>query len=500
MNSKGIIISSLISIISCILLLWTFSLETSYAEPDFIYQVYLDGEKIGLIESKEKLYNLINKEQKAIKEEYNVDQVYPPKGFDIVRTHTYNEELSTVEEVYNKIKEEKEFTIKGYSITVKSTADGVEPTYIYVLDDEIFNKSAEKVVHTFITEEKYDQYLNNSQPEIVDVGYTINKMWFDEKISIKEAYVSADEKIYTTEDDLTKYLLFGENITNKEYIVQQGDTIEKIAENNELNVDELLIANDAIDSEDTLLAIGQKLNVALIDPVLSLVYDETIVSDEDLMYSIETQEDNTLHIGKTKTVQKGVKGVQRVTTSARFTNGEQNQGAVIVGTTVLKPAVTEIIAKGTKKYQPTDSPGTGSYVDTGDTWGWPTNTPYVITSRYGYRWGTIHDGLDISGTGYGSPIYAMLDGEVISAQYGGIAGSSAGYNVVLRHNNGYYTLYAHMSGRPPVKVGQWVTRGQRIGSMGKSGVATGTHVHLGVFYGGRPYNGGKAINPERLWK
>ena len=249
-----------------------------------------------------------------------------------------------------------------------------------------------------------------------------------------------------------------------------------------------------------MLAIGQKLNVALIDPVLSLVYDETIVSDEELMYSIETQEDSTMYVGKTKTVKKGVKGVQRVTTSARFTNGEQNQGAVIVGQTVLKPAVTEIIAKGTKKYLPTESPGTGSYVDTGDTWGWPTNTPYVITSRYGYRWGTIHDGLDISGTGYGSPIYAMLDGEVISAQYGGIAGSSAGYNVVLRHNNGYYTLYAHMSGKPPVKVGQWVTRGQRIGSMGKSGVATGTHVHLGVFYGGRPYNGGKAINPERLWK
>ena len=56
-----------------------------------------------------------------------------------------------------------------------------------------------------------------------------------------------------------------------------------------------------------------------------------------------------------------------------------------------------------------------------------------------------------------------------------------------------------MSGMPPVKNGQWVTRGQRIGSMGRSGVATGTHLHLGVFYGGPPYNGGYSINPMRLW-
>ena len=55
-------------------------------------------------------------------------------------------------------------------------------------------------------------------------------MEFKEKITIKESYISVDENIYTNSNDLTKYLLFGENITNKEYIVQQGDTIEKIAE------------------------------------------------------------------------------------------------------------------------------------------------------------------------------------------------------------------------------------------------------------------------------
>jgi murein DD-endopeptidase MepM/ murein hydrolase activator NlpD len=500
MNSKRIIIYSLVSIITSLLVIWSFTTGTKYEEPGYIYQVYLDGEKIGLIDSEEKLYKLINEEQIAIKEEYQVNQVYPPKGFEIIRTHTYDEDLSTVKEVYEKIKEEKQFTIKGYTVTVKTTEEGVEPTYIYMLDEEIFNGAVTNVINTFITEERYNQYLTQSQPEIIDTGYIIEKMFFDDKITIKESYVSVDEKIYTTEEDLTKYLLFGDNINRQEYTVIQGDTIEKIAESHQLNVDELLIANDAIDSEDTLLAIGQTLNVALIDPVLSLVYEELVVEDVEQMYNLVVREDPNQYTSYNVIAQAGSKGINRVTKRVQFTNGEQNQGVAFIGDpVVIVPAVDQITIKGTKKYSYSSNAGTGSYIDTGQIWGWPTNQPSVITSHYGWRWGTLHDGLDISGTGYGSPIYAILDGEVVSAQYGGMVGSSAGYNVVIRHDNGYYSVYAHMSGMPPVRVGQWVTRGQRVGSMGRSGVATGTHLHLGLFYG-KPYNGGYSVNPMRIYQ
>ena len=500
MNSKRIIIYSLVSIITSLLVIWSFTTGTKYEEPGYIYQVYLDGEKIGLIDSEEKLYKLINEEQIAIKEEYQVNQVYPPKGFEIIRTHTYDEDLSTVKEVYEKIKEEKQFTIKGYTVTVKTTEEGVEPTYIYMLDEEIFNGAVTNVINTFITEERYNQYLTQSQPEIIDTGYIIEKMFFDDKITIKESYVSVDEKIYTTEEDLTKYLLFGDNINRQEYTVIQGDTIEKIAESHQLNVDELLIANDAIDSEDTLLAIGQTLNVALIDPVLSLVYEELVVEDVEQMYNLVVREDPNQYTNYNVIAQAGSKGINRVTKRVQFTNGEQNQGVAFIGEpVVIVPAVDQITIKGTKKYSYSSNAGTGSYIDTGQIWGWPTNQPSVITSHYRWRWGTLHDGLDISGTGYGSPIYAILDGEVVSAQYGGMVGSSAGYNVVIRHDNGYYSVYAHMSGMPPVRVGQWVTRGQRVGSMGRSGVATGTHLHLGLFYG-KPYNGGYSVNPMRIYQ
>lgn len=508
MNKKGIIISGVITLSISILLIMSFintsnSLNQEIIEENRIsnyvgnvYQVYLDGEKIGLIDSKEKLYNLINNEQVEIKEEYNVNQVYPPKGFQIIKTNTYNKELSTVEEVYESIKEEKEFTIKGYTITIRKAEEEAEPIYIYVLNRDIFEQAINNVVNTFIGSNRYEQYQNNIQPEIVDTGYTIENMYFKDNITIKESYISVAEPIFTDATELTKYLLFGNNINSKEYTVVQGDTIEKIAEENKLNTSELLIANESIKSVDTLLAIGEKINVALIDPVLSLVYEELVVEDVEAVYSQEIEYDNTKYTDYSAKKQNGVNGINRITSRVQFINGESNQAVKIENQTVIRPTQNEIIVKGTKVH--TGGSITGTAVDTGGVWAWPTNQPSIVTSQYGYRWGTLHDGMDISGTGYGSPIYASLDGVVVSAQYGGMMGSLAGYNIVIQHNNGYYTAYAHLSSIG-VKVGQTVARGQRIGGMGDSGYVTGTHLHFGVFYG-RPYNGGRSIDPRRLWQ
>lgn len=505
MNKKNILSCTIFTIIVTTLLTLCFLYEQqdnalNNVEKNIInktakynYQVYLDGEKIGLIDSKDELYSLINQEQIDIKKKYNVDQVYPPKGFQIIKTNTYENTVTTVENVYETIKEEKQFTVKGYMIIIKKNESGVDPTYIYVLDKNVFEQAINNVVTTFIGNERFEQYKNNSQPEILDTGYTIENMYFKDSITIKEAYISVDETIYTDVTELTKYLLFGENNTAKEYTVVQGDTIAKIAYDNKLNTSELLIANEELKSEDTLLAIGQKLNVALINPVLTLIYEELVVEDVERTFTQIVEEDNSRYVDYKEVKQEGENGIDRITSRVQFINGEQNQGGSIIGTPqVIKAAKNQIIIKGTKRYN-----NSSTYVDTGDTWGWPTNQPSIITSHFGYRWGTIHDGMDISGTGYGSPVYASLDGVVVSSQYGGMVGSSAGKNVVIQHSNGYYSVYAHCS-QLYVRVGQQVTRGQKIAAMGNTGFVTGTHLHFGLFYG-KPYNGGKAIDPRQLW-
>ena len=82
------------------------------------YQVYLKGESIGLIKSDKELYDYINKMQKEIMDKYNVSNVYVPNDINVVKDITYEENLSSIANIYNIINEKSPFTIKGYIVTI----------------------------------------------------------------------------------------------------------------------------------------------------------------------------------------------------------------------------------------------------------------------------------------------------------------------------------------------------------------------------------------------
>ena len=118
----------------------------------------------------------------------------------------------------------------------------------------------------------------------------------------------------------------------------------------------------------------------------------------------------------------------------------------------------------------------------------PVKDAVRFTSGFGYRRDPktggrrLHKGSDFAGP-TGTPIYSTADGVVIHA------GWSSGYGrlVKIQHEFGIETRYAHMS-KIRVKVGQRVSRGQRIGDMGNTGRSTGTHLHYEVRVGGKPVN------------
>lgn len=112
----------------------------------------------------------------------------------------------------------------------------------------------------------------------------------------------------------------------------------------------------------------------------------------------------------------------------------------------------------------------------------PVAGPFRYTSGFGRRWGRSHNGIDMAGP-VGTPIVAPAEGVVI------FAGWQSGYgNVVkVRHAHNMETVYGHLS-KIRVKVGQRLSRADRIGDMGNTGRSTGPHLHYEVRVGGGPVN------------
>jgi murein DD-endopeptidase MepM/ murein hydrolase activator NlpD len=111
-----------------------------------------------------------------------------------------------------------------------------------------------------------------------------------------------------------------------------------------------------------------------------------------------------------------------------------------------------------------------------------------ITSSFGMRrhpilrYARMHSGIDF-GAGYGSPIAAAADGQVVGAGWAG----GYGRQVRVAHEGGVVTTYSHMSSIA-AEPGQPVRQGQVIGYVGSTGMSTGAHLHFEVRVGGRPVN------------
>jgi len=105
----------------------------------------------------------------------------------------------------------------------------------------------------------------------------------------------------------------------------------------------------------------------------------------------------------------------------------------------------------------------------------------------------FHSGIDITNA-EGTPIQATADGEVEEAGWM----ERYGNGVVLSHGPGVETLYAHMS-KVLVKEGQQVVRGDILGEMGRTGNATGPHLHYEVRLKGRPVNPMPYMRLQREW-
>jgi murein DD-endopeptidase MepM/ murein hydrolase activator NlpD len=248
-----------------------------------------------------------------------------------------------------------------------------------------------------------------------------------------------------------------------QYKVQEGDTPGHIAE--KLGVPMELIYSKNQDNTDLierdLIRPGDVLDVTMLQPAVTIESVEKVTETIEVQYDTIYEEDATMRKGQTKTIRSGDNGMKKVTYLLTKVNGllmdEQVTDEVI-----LKEPVPAVVKRGTKIVL---GEGTGKF-------SWPVVSAQV-SSGYGARWGRQHKGIDIISKN--KSILAADTGKVI------FAGTKDAYGnaVIVDHQNGYQTLYAHLS-KISVKKGDVVEKGDKLGTMGSTGRSTGVHLHFEV--------------------
>lgn len=403
--------------------------------------------------------------------------------------------------------------VKNYN-TVTNADNVIKNKLVTLDDDQQWHMQPEiKVVTTFgkdIIDERQlsDKILQASDENIVSAtGLYVDGKFYGAvedatKIrkaidSLLEPYMDGSENKtvnFVQEVSLTDGIFFTETIVNVDklaemitglvegevwYTVVSGDSPSLIASKNNLRLKELYNLNPGLEGGG--LWIGDQVLVSQAVPFLQVKEVVREVRDVEVAYKTEQKPNNKMSLGTTKTVQKGEKGLNKVTVDVTYIDGIA-QSETIIETQVVKEPVTEIVEVG--RYLSNgvilENAGTGAF-------GWPTGGGVRISRGFTGQY-PAHNGVDIAGP-YGTPIYAADSGVVTLAKY-----TNRGYGVyaIIDHGNGYQSLYGHCSSLT-VSYGQQVKKGQLIGYMGSTGNSTGNHLHFEIKSGNVRYD------PYRFW-
>ncbi len=436
-----------------------------------VFHVYADDEFIGIVADQEEVEALLHEKKTGMEEKYNGVSLELDKKISFVP-----------EQVFRSItKEASQSVIENLvsAVMVKAKAYALEiggQTVVNVKSQEEAQEVIEKLKLSYINEEelaaaeKLKQSAQAPLPALKENETRILDVSLSENVAISETKINPEE-FMTVEDAVT--LFKKGTLEEKTYKVKDGDVLGTIASAHGLKLEQLLSLNNGM-TEDTVLKPDQELKVTAYEPFADVLVTKETYKVEKIPFEKEIVEDPNMFKGDTKVKQEGKEGRKGVTYKISQKNGTTLKNEA-VNTTVIEEPVKEIIVKGTKVIP---SRGEGKFQ-------WPANGGY-ISSHLGYRWGKMHKGIDIARPS-DYTIKASDNGVVVSAGYDG----GYGNKVVIDHQNGYRTVYAHLASIS-VSPGQTVPRGTKIGVMGRTGDSTGIHLHFEV------YKNGALIDPMNV--
>lgn len=323
-------------------------------------------------------------------------------------------------------------------------------------------------------EEMFEGVEPAKEKDFSDYDLGLNSLQFGDDIEVVESYL-AEEELTLLEDAIQEVTKDQEK--NQIYEVVSGDSLSKIALENNLTVERLVEMNESIENENSMIRVGDEIIVTVPEPELSVERRETMYYEEDYEADIIYVDNDNWYTTETKTLQEPSAGHRKVVAEVSYRDHAET-GREILKEEVTYEAVPKIVERGTKIPPTYIKPISGGR----------------LTSNFGRRSrptrgaSTYHKGIDWA-TPVGTAVMASSAGTVAKAGWG----SGYGYVVYINHADGRQTRYGHLS-KVLVSAGQTVSQGQKIALSGNTGVSTGPHVHFEILINGSQVNPLKYLN------
>lgn len=441
-----------------------FANETDKEEFEKIFHVYVADVYIGTVANEATVQQIVEQKEQQASEKYEDFKIDAGSDITIIP-----EQVFTVD-----ANEQPTITKLQEAITVQAQAHSLQigDTVIASLKDQ---NDIEAVIDglklQYVSQQQLDEVksrttsttlpeLKENETRLVDVQLSADIT--GEPISVAPA------EIVTVQEAIQ--LLQTGTLETETYEVKSGDVLGSIATSHGLTTEQLLQLNPSLTGK-TVLQIGQPINVTIEKPYVSVkaIFEKKTLEEIDFVKVVE--EDETMLKGENVVKQEGAKGKKEVSYLITAENGQRTDRVQTEQKVLVEPE-NRVVVVGTKVIP---SLGTGTFA-------WPAVGGY-ISSQVGPRWGRAHEGIDI----------ARPSQYTIKASDNGVvktAGRHVTYGnyVVINHNNGFESLYAHLS-KIDVSVGQVVGQGSAIGVMGSTGRSTGTHLHFEI------HKNGSVVNP-----
>lgn len=408
------------------------------------FEYSYNGKVLGYVKNQEDVIKILDLVSDQLSKEYGSKiQIDADNDITFKNVVILDKDVDDVDRVLNRLTYMSDMEAEAYGIYVNNK--------MYTICES--KKAAEQVLKS--VQQEYIE--EDEKTEYEEIG-------FEEKVEIKKVttklpYISSVKKA-------TKAILTG---GSKEtiYEVKAGDTYSEIFAKFDTDFDTLKKNNPELKMNS--LMPGDKIIINSATSALTVVTVEKSTYAEKVKYKTVYKKSSSMYKGDSRVTQKGVNGKRVVTARITKVNGEVVKTDVLKSKTI-KEAVKKIVIKGTKAV-PKTAP-TGKLI-------MPVSG-YTLTSSYGWRWGRLHEGLDLA-CATGTTIRAADGGTVIRA------GWYSGYGLCIEidHGGGKITRYGHCNSID-VSVGDKVYQGQKIGEVGNTGNSYGSHCHFEVRINGSP--------------